>query len=172
MSSDNSFTSHSKCVEHLFYISHLQQPTHPGKNPHILPFFCFSFPLSLFSTHPKRKQELLDWLIIHRDKQTRKKKKKRAKDQKSDRYLFGIIWWYTLWKKKKRHLRVISIKKQQLYVPFELLCLPRLFCPFGTVFHFCHMRIPAESPLINVTRVILEQNEVRGSWEMKSGSDN
>lgn len=98
--------------------------------------------------------------------ETNKQERRRKKTQRSEeRQIFAWNHLVVRTLKEKSNLRIISIKKQQTYVSFELL---HLCCPFGMLFHFCHMRIPVESPLINVTRVILEQNEVRGKNDLKN----
>lgn len=87
-----------------FKSSHLHRDQ-PSSLVLILIFSSFSlfllFPLSLYSTRSKRKQELLDRLIIHRDKQTRKEKKKRAKDQKRQLFVVNHLPEHTLKGKKK-----------------------------------------------------------------------
>lgn len=62
----------------------------------------------------------------------------------------------------KTHLHIISIKKQSTKTCmvatqwFELLQFTCFQGLFGIAFHFCHMPIPLENPLMTVTRVILQ----------------
>lgn len=75
----------------------------PGINPHILLFFLCPPsppPKSPYSTQAKGNQELLDRLIIHRDKQTRKEKKNRAKDQKRQLFVGNHLVERTLKERK------------------------------------------------------------------------
>lgn len=127
-------------------------------------------------------------LIINGDKQSARKIKHKNKkenrieikvERKMGRGSLIVGEPFDFVGKKKTHLHMISIKKQEtktftVATPrLELLQFTCFQGPFGRAFHFFDTPVPLENPLMTVTRVILKQElSQRRLRNEKSGSDN